>query len=107
MYGSVDIAITMSWCVYVGVYVSTWQNENSWLEWLETWHSRSPWQSVEPTDFGFKMVKGWAQSSFQTYGRPFISVGWMQLQSSNFVHKCIKGSYCLQIKNYVGMYLVS
>jgi len=31
----------------------------------------------------------------------------MQLQSSNFVHKCNTGSYCLRITNYVRMGRVS
>ena len=31
----------------------------------------------------------------------------MQLQSSNFVHKCTMGGYCLQIKNYAAMQRMS
>ena len=41
------------------------------------------------------LILGSEGSSFWT---PFISVEQMQLQSSNFVHKCNTGGYCLWIK---------
>ena len=46
-------------------------------------------------------------SSFRTFGSVFISVERMQLQSSNFVHKCVTGGYYPRIKNCAGMRLVS
>jgi len=60
------------------------------------------------SDFGFKRssVKG-TGSSFSTFSTRFVSVEWMQLQSSIFVHKCTISGYYLRIKNYAGMQRVS
>jgi len=43
-----DIAITLSCCMYVCGYITlARQNDNSWSEWLESWHSSSAPQSVK------------------------------------------------------------
>jgi len=63
---------------------------------------------LKPYDFGFKRsrVRG-TGSSFWTFGITFMSVRCMQLQSPNFVYKCTTGSYCMWIKNYARMLLMS
>jgi len=38
-------------CVCVWVCMLAWSNKNPWLQWVETWHNRSPRQSVEPIGF--------------------------------------------------------
>jgi len=64
--------------------------------------------SGSPVDFRFKRLRVKSTgSSYQSFGIPFISVERMQLQSSNFVHKCTTVSYCLRIKNYARMWGVT
>ena len=59
----------------------------------------------KPVDFGFKKSRV-IISNFR-HPPPSISVERMQLQNSNFEHKCTTGGYCLRIKNYAGMRRVS
>jgi len=92
----------------VGVYVSANKTKTPDRKYLKLGTVVVLNSLSKPVDFGFKGSKVRVTgSSFQTFGTPFISVEWMQLQSSNFVLKCTTSGYCLRIKNYAGMRRVS
>ena len=110
---SARIAISiLSRCVCgpsVGAYVSVIKRKHLiGMTWNLAQYS-SPRHSIEACWFWVQKVKvhGDCRAIISIFFHLFTSVERMQQQSSNFVHKCTTGGYCLRIKNYAGMRRVS
>jgi len=99
-YSGADIAVTLSQCVcvcvWVGVYVSTIK-QNPWQEWLETWHSSSPRQSVKAHWFWVQNVNVQGHRSASLHILGLLPNPWWRAFTTASIYPCRRRNMVVRI----------